>query len=365
MPTSSKSIVILLPGRGGAGPQGGYKVAYEYANRLVADGYDVTVVYPAISMLAKTNLKTRLKAIPKALYNLPRSVSCRSWFNLDPRVKEKLTFTLRERFVPRSDFYIATSISTAIYLHRYNISSDRKLYLIQGFENWAVSDKVVYESYRYGFKNIVISDWLAKEVAKTGANYTVIKNGFDFDYFKLTVPIERKNPYCISMLYHKNKLKGCSYGIEALTIVKQRYPQLKALFFGVPERPANLPEWIEYYRTPDCETHNRIYNESAIYLAPSLQEGWGLTVGEALICGAAVVCTEAKGFKEMVTDGETALICPVSNSRALADSIIRLIDNPSLRISMARKGNAAISQFTWDASYDKLKHLLEQEATTK
>ena len=167
------------------------------------------------------------------------------------------------------------------------------------------------------------------------------------------------------MLYHKNKLKGCSYGIEALTIVKQRYPQLKALFFGVPERPANLPEWIEYYRTPDCETHNRIYNESAIYLAPSLQEGWGLTVGEALICGAAVVCTEAKGFKEMVTDGETALICPVSNSRALADSIIRLIDNPSLRISMARKGNAAISQFTWDASYDKLKHLLEQEATTK
>lgn len=42
-----------------------------------------------------------------------------------------------------------------------------------------------------------------------------------------------------------------------------------------------MPGWMEYYRQPDRDTHNRIYNSSSIYLASSLQEGWGLTVGEA------------------------------------------------------------------------------------
>lgn len=44
-----------------------------------------------------------------------------------------------------------------------------------------------------------------------------------------------------------------------------------------------MPGWIEYYRQPDRDTHNRIYNSSSIYLASSLQKGWGLTVGEAMI----------------------------------------------------------------------------------
>lgn len=36
-----------------------------------------------------------------------------------------------------------------------------------------------------------------------------------------------------------------------------------------------MPGWMEYYRQPDHDTHNRIYNSSSIYLASSLQEAWG------------------------------------------------------------------------------------------
>ncbi len=156
------------------------------------------------------------------------------------------------------------------------------------------------------------------------------------------------------MLYHYQERKGCVYGLKALKIVKERYPQLKAVFFGTPKRPSDLPDWISYYQCPDKETHNRIYNNSAIYLAPSLQEGWGLTVGEAMICGAVPVCTDTLGFHEMVTDGENGFIVPVKDVEKMAKRIILLIENDSLRFKLAHESVKTMSRFSWKESFIKL-----------
>ena len=77
-------------------------------------------------------------------------------------------------------------------------------------------------------------------------------------------------------------------------------PSLEVDLFGVPSAPANLPDWMHYYQTPNKETHNLLYNRAAIYLAPSVIEGWGLTVGEAMMCGQAVVCSDIRGFREIL-----------------------------------------------------------------
>jgi glycosyltransferase involved in cell wall biosynthesis len=231
--------------------------------------------------------------------------------------------------------------------------------LIQDFENWGVTEENVYDTYNYGFKNIVISKWLADRVHRCGAECTIIPNGFDFSYFTLRTPIENRNRYSISMLYHLNERKGCADGMDAVCFVKKKYPQLVVTFFGVPERPKDLPEWIEYYQQPDKDTHNRIYNESSIYLAPSRQEGWGLTVGEAMICGAAVVCTDTQGFKEMVVDGVNGLISPVSDSKKLADNIIKLLEDDRLRQELALAGNKSIQKFSWTRSYALLRNMIE------
>lgn len=206
----------------------------------------------------------------------------------------------------------------------------------------------------------MISDWLAKEVRKAGAECEIVKNGFDFDYFHLSKPIESRDPLRISMLYHSSEQKGCIYGLEALYLVKNRFPGLRAILFGVPPRPDGLPEWIEYYHCPDRPTHNAIYNNSSIYMAPSLQEGWGLPVGEAMICGNAIVCTDTQGFQEMVADGQEGFIVPAKNPRALANAMITLIENPDLRISMAHKGIKAVAPMTWDKSVARMVDIIKQ-----
>ena len=160
------------------------------------------------------------------------------------------------------------------------------------------------------------------------------------------------------MLYHTIELKGAKYGLEALEIVKKEIPQLKANLFGTPPAPPSLPEWITYYQLPNREKINNLYNEGAIFIGCSNSEGWGLPIGEAMICGAAVACTNNKGYLEMAKDGETALVSPIKNAPALANNIIRLIKDDELRHRIARNGNEFIKQFKWDDSYKKLKETL-------
>lgn len=354
----SKSITFLFP-LDGATPYGGYKVVYEYANRLCKDGFIIHIAYPALRFVGKQTFPRLFRMCLKYLYyKFIKGYTCHSWFPLNNKIAEHYLFSLDYRFVPKTDYYFATSIETALFLKTYPISNHSKYYLIQGFENWAMSDDAVKETYRYGFINIVVSSWLEDVVINSGSKCITIKNGFDFDYFKLCIPPLARSRFQIAMMYSNNSLKGCEFGLAALEQVKRKYTELKVYIFGVSERPQTLPDYMEYYRRPNRETFNRIYNESAIYLAPSIEEGFGLTIGEAMICGCAVVCTNNKGFMEMAEDGITALISPVRNSQSLADNIIRLIEDNDLRIRIANEGNTNIRHFSWDESYAKLKALL-------
>ena len=355
---NNKSITILFPIHGLV-PRGGLKVAYEYANRLCRDGYNVHIVYPALPFMGKQSLISRIKySLKFIVYRFFIGYSCRKWFPLYDNVQEHYLYSLDYKYVPKTDYYIATAVETAIFLNTYKIPDKNKLYLIQDFENWRFSDKIVKETYNFGFKNIVISNWLAEIVKETGADYTLIKNGFDFDCFKMDIPINKKNRFKVAMMFSTQQRKGCNYGFEALEIVKNNYPELSVSIFGVHPEPQQLPNYCTYYRNPNRECLNRIYNESAIFLAPSIKEGWGLPIGEAMICGCAVVCTENKGFREMAENRVTALMSPTRDSQSLAENIICLIEDDDLRKTIARRGCDNIKKFKWDDSYRLLKQLL-------
>ena len=362
-----KRVVFLLP-IGSVNPIGGYKVVYEYANRLVADGHNVSIVYPAyLFEVNKSFLVTfyhRCKAILRyAYWGIKKIYSGRNWFKLDERISERWVYSLACP-LPQGDVYIATAVQTAVYLNRHDeISNNRKYYLIQHFENWdGITDQEVLATYHFPLHKIVIASWLEKIVHEVGETCVLIPNGFDFTYFKKTVSVSCRNRYMVCMLYHLSNWKGCSDGLRALDIVKKTHPDLQVNIFGVSPRPEELPDWYHYYQRPDRETHNRLYNESAIFIGTSWTEGWGLTVGEAMICGCAVVCTDNAGYLEMATDGETALVSPVKDVEALANNVVRLIEDDDLRYRIANAGNRNIQQFTWESAYGKFKNVISNNA---
>lgn len=350
-------IVFLLPAATKR-PVGGVKVVLEYANRLAADGYDVTLVYAPFSRMMKWDIAHRM--VYRLMF-LRLKLFCNwrpRWMTTDRCIRQKLVFTHRDYHYPKDAQIVATAVDTAVELNRYRIPQKQKFYFIQGFENWFVTDGYVRETYRLPLQKIVISRWLMQEVERSGSRAVMVPNGFDFKRFHLITPPEQRDPFQIAFMYHADRRKGIDTAFEAFRIVARKHPEVHLAVFSAYEDPGNLPVSATFDRRPDDARFLEIYNTSAIYVAASRTEGWGLTVGEAMQCGCAVACTDNKGYLEMARDGENALISPVGDAAALARNICRLIEDDTLRIRLARNGEKSIHDFDMEKSYLKFKQAL-------
>ena len=359
-----KKVLFLLPCIS-KGPAGGYKVVYQYADYLAQEGYDVHIAYPYILNLDGKSLLFRIKAFLKfTIKKVIKTIPKENWYCFKQNVCKDYVFSFNNCSLTNSykdSVVFATAVETAYALNKMSFTDNKnKFYLIQDFENWYNNtDEYVYNSYTFPFTKIVIASWLKKKVEQTGNNAVLIPNGLDFNYFKLSVPIERRVPTEVAMLYHLDDRKRCCDSMAALEIVKKQIPGLHVTMFGIPEKPETLPEWYTYYQMPDKETHNRIYNNAAIFVAASMKEGWALPPAEAMMCGAALVCTDIDGFKDYAFHNETAMLSKVYDVEALAKNILCLINDNELRIRIAVNGCKNIQKYTWQKSFEALKRLME------
>lgn len=341
-------------------PIGGYKVVFEYSNRLISDGNKVTIAYPYFLYFAESSLKRKLKMLFFFFYyKIFKRKGVNVWFPLSYKVANEYVLTLSQKNMPEADFYIATSMETATHLNKYEIDNSKKYYLIQALEDWQWGKEEALKTWKYKLNKIVISPWLQSIAEGLGEKSVLIQNGVDRPGIGKHIEIQEKDKYTVMMLFHKQKLKGCDDGLEALKIVKNKYPMLKSIWFGCPKKPSYLPSWITYYQKPDNELLSKLYNEAGIFIGTSHNEGFGLTVGEAMSCGCAVACTNAGGYLTMSKNGETALVSEIKNIQQLANNIITLLQNDKLRYEISQNGYEYIQRFTWDKAYEKFKLLFD------
>lgn len=209
-------------------------------------------------------------------------------------------------------------------------------------------------------KNIVIAKWLQKIVKDAGADSVLIPNGIDFNVFDVDIPISQRRKPVISMLYHKDEHKGAKYGIEALNRLKELYPDLQAILFGTPARPNNLPDWIQYVQNATQNQLRKIYNQSLIYLCPSIKEGFGLTGAEAMACGAAYVASDYGGVHEYTKAGKNVLLSKPRDVEGLVRNVADLLNHENKRIMLAENGRADIKILDLNRSVERFEYVIQQ-----
>lgn len=92
------------------------------------------------------------------------------------------------------------------------------------------------------------------------------------------------------------------------------------------------------------------YHAADALCFPSVKEGWGLVVLEAMGAGLPVVASDLPVFQEYLVDGENALLPPVADDVALAAAMRSLVEDAGLRARLMAGGAAVVPRFTWEAS---------------
>jgi glycosyltransferase-like protein len=92
------------------------------------------------------------------------------------------------------------------------------------------------------------------------------------------------------------------------------------------------------------------YHAADGFVFPSVNEGWGLAVLEAMAAGLPVIATSIPVFGEYLRDGTDALLVPPGASPALADAMHDVMQDEPLRVRLAAAGRDVAARYTWDAA---------------
>ncbi len=100
-----------------------------------------------------------------------------------------------------------------------------------------------------------------------------------------------------------------------------------------------------------------IYNAADILLAPSLYEGFGLTVLESMACGLPVITSSVSSLPEV--SGDAAVLVDPLNMDEMVAAVVSLIGNPNQYQRLVRDGIDRAKLFTWEKTAEQVAAVYE------
>ncbi len=185
----------------------------------------------------------------------------------------------------------------------------------------------------------------------------VVYNGIEVDYFasarrKKFAELDSKSIIRVGLVGRLCRMKGQTYALDAVSILKEKYPGLQLIFCGAGEDEALLRRQavklvIEEKITFAGFQKNmpEVFRRLDMNLMPSLWEGQPLTLLESFAAGVPTIASNLECVKEIVQDGKECLLVPPQDSKALAAAITKMIENPALKESLVAQGIARASRF--------------------
>jgi glycosyltransferase involved in cell wall biosynthesis len=89
-----------------------------------------------------------------------------------------------------------------------------------------------------------------------------------------------------------------------------------------------------------------LYSAATVFAFPSLAEGFGLPILEALACGTPVVASDASAVPEAV--GPAGVLANARDPDAFAAALARVLDDPGLQEDLRRRGLVRVKEFSWE-----------------
>ncbi|BAY65895.1 group 1 glycosyl transferase [Calothrix brevissima NIES-22] len=119
----------------------------------------------------------------------------------------------------------------------------------------------------------------------------------------------------------------------------------------------NLTPCITYLGKPDKNTLRQIYNAADILLAPSIYEGFGITILEAMACKTAVISSNATSLPEVV--GDAGILVEPLDVQAMVEAIQRIQQDSHYHQQLIQQGLVRVKNFTWEKAAAQVAEVYE------
>lgn len=189
----------------------------------------------------------------------------------------------------------------------------------------------------------------------------VIHNGYNRDFYHKKVDEYTIKKYNIEgqyLLYLGaiQRRKDMYSALKAFEIVKEKKKDIKIVFAG--NKVENTDDFYNMvsksnYRKDIIvtgyvteEEKRSLMSGAEVFVFPSLAEGFGLPIIEAMACETPVITTNQTSLPEV--GGDAALYVPPRRPDLIADYIISLLENESLRLGCIKKGIKQKEKFSWE-----------------
>lgn len=105
---------------------------------------------------------------------------------------------------------------------------------------------------------------------------------------------------------------------------------------------------------PQAELH-RYYSQGSVFCLPSIEDGFGMVIVQAMACGLPVVASENTGGPDVVDDGKEGFIIPIRDVEKLKEKLLYLYEHPAERARMGESAKIKVLEgFTWDDYGDRM-----------
>lgn len=186
----------------------------------------------------------------------------------------------------------------------------------------------------------------------------IIQLPTDLETFSPAQPLAGNAPFRVICVAEISPIKGHIYLLEAWRKLAPANAEL--VFAGTMRREmvAVLDKYrgsFRYAGPLDKPSLVKLYQQSSLLVLPSVQDGFGFVVSEALACGTPVLITDHVGARDIVRQGENGFVVPPRDIDALADVIGQI--HASHRLRQRLREGAIASRNTFPTMQDTVRRI--------
>ncbi|MBC8107155.1 MAG: glycosyltransferase [Anaerolineae bacterium] len=186
----------------------------------------------------------------------------------------------------------------------------------------------------------------------------VIPNAIDPAAFERSrVPLESPRPFPVGFIGRLDAVKRVPHLVQQLHAMRQTFPgtPVHLHIFGEGDQRWRIEAEIDrLHLKRDVTMHGAVdspqiaLKQIGVLVLPSVAEGFGLVLIEAMAAGVPVVATNVPGIRDVVRHEQTGLLVDPNDTMGLAFAVMRVIEDAPLRISLIDAGVREVHErFSW------------------